>query len=200
VSAGDGFDPVGSAVVEVPVNATTPNEEANLTTAEDVVNALRDAGLPIGEVKVYDAITDPNKQIGRPNGNTAKANFHDTRLELTHTSDNQLDSSSGGSAEVFADHAGAQAHAEYLATVTKGIPALTEYDCCESRTPPPQNRRPPTRRPSGLTTSADRPSRQVPHGHGERKARTAFDDQRCARGLGDGEQRELPGVAQVNGV
>lgn len=113
---------------------TASTEPAKLKTAEDVVNALKNGGLPIGETEVYDATTDPNHQIGRPNGYTSKANFSDTRFELVRDDDNQLDSSSGGSVEVFADHAGAQARAEYLATVTKGMAALTEYDYVQDTT------------------------------------------------------------------
>jgi hypothetical protein len=45
------------------------------------------------------------------------------------------DSASGGSVAVFADHAGAQARAEFLATVTKGMTALTEYDYVQGMTP-----------------------------------------------------------------
>jgi hypothetical protein len=131
-SCADSENTPGPAVASS--SATASTEAAKLTTAEDVVNALRNAGLPIGEVEVYDATTDPNKQIGRPNGYTAKANFHDTRFELTRTRDNQLDSSSGGSVEVFADHAAAQARAEYLATVTKGMAPLTEYDYVQGTT------------------------------------------------------------------
>lgn len=60
----------------------------------------------------------PTISSAGPTATPPKANFHDTRFELTRTNDNQLDSSSGRSAEVFADHAGAQARAN-LATVTK---------------------------------------------------------------------------------
>jgi hypothetical protein len=55
-------------------------------------------------------------------------------IALTRTSDNQLDTSSDDSVEVFADHAGARARAEYLATVTKAVPALTEYDYVQGTT------------------------------------------------------------------
>lgn len=53
--------------------ATTSTEAAKLTSAEDVVHALRNAGLPLGEVEGYNATTDPNNQLGRPNGYTAKS-------------------------------------------------------------------------------------------------------------------------------
>ena len=69
---------------------TASTEPAKLKTAEDVVNALKNGGLPIGETEVYDATTDPNHQIGRPNGYTSKANFSDTRFELVRDDDNNL--------------------------------------------------------------------------------------------------------------
>jgi hypothetical protein len=134
VGCGNAEKPATPAGGGSSTTAVGSTEGSKLKTAEDVVNALKGAGLPIGEVEVYNATTDPNHQLGRPNGYIAKANFHDTRFELIRDSENHIDTASGGSVEVFADAAGARARAEYLATVTKSIPALTEYDYVQGTT------------------------------------------------------------------
>lgn len=51
-----------------------------MSTADQVVDGLRAAGLPIGEVQVFDASNDPNSQLGRPGQYTSKASFADTRI------------------------------------------------------------------------------------------------------------------------
>ena len=52
-----------------------------IETAEECINALKDAGLPIGQIIVYDETTDPNGILGRPGRYTSKADFEDTTVE-----------------------------------------------------------------------------------------------------------------------
>jgi len=56
-------------------------EQKKLETAEDYLSALQEAGCPIGQITVFDAETDPNGNLGRPNQYTAKADFIDTTAE-----------------------------------------------------------------------------------------------------------------------
>ena len=56
-------------------------EQKALETAEDYLVALQEAGCPIGEITVFNAETDPNGNLGRPNQYTAKADFTDTTAE-----------------------------------------------------------------------------------------------------------------------
>jgi hypothetical protein len=108
-----------SALPRTPVPAP-----ANLS-ATDIVNGLKNAGLPIGQVQAYDASNDPNSLLGRPSQYTSKVNFADTRLPAA----SGLDVSGGGSVEVFGSVPDAQVRAKYLATVAQAAPGfLGEYD------------------------------------------------------------------------
>lgn len=112
--------PQGSATV-------TSKAPARISTAEDVVTALRAAGLPIGNMIVYDATTDPNTLLGRPNGYTSKTAFTDTRISGTDTTD-EFDISNGGSVEYFATNELAVSRSEYIQTFGKSLPSLIEYN------------------------------------------------------------------------
>jgi hypothetical protein len=108
--------PKDAAAVEEPTTSTTttttttaPPEPTTLTAAE-VVERLRDAGLPIGEVQVFDASTDPNERLGRPGQYTSKASFADTRIG---TAVDGVDG--GGDVEAFDDPDALSERAEYLA-------------------------------------------------------------------------------------
>jgi hypothetical protein len=119
--------PHAAATLVVPsrtvTTAATPTL-ANLS-ATDIVNGLKNAGLPIGQVQTYDASNDPNHLLGRPGQYTSKVNFADTRLPAA----SGLDVSGGGSVEAFSSLSDAQTRAAYLATVTGALGALGgEYD------------------------------------------------------------------------
>lgn len=97
-------------------------------TGADVMKKLAAAGLPVTLTVDYDETTDPNKQLGRPNGYIDKVAFTDSRIKP----DDVLDSDEGsvelgGGVEVFASEREAQTRADYIKTVTAGTPALTEY-------------------------------------------------------------------------
>jgi hypothetical protein len=102
--------------------------------AENLVEAFKNDGLPIKEIFDYTPENDPNQLLGRPNQYISKANFHDTRFEYRADDPIGIASESGGSVEVFATHDEAQTRADYLAAVTKGIGALTEYDYVQGST------------------------------------------------------------------
>lgn len=103
--------------------------EAAPETARQIVERLAASGMPVDGIGEYDAETDPNDQLGRPGGYTSKAYWVDTTIDSADVLDTTQGSVElGGSVETFGDTAAAQARADYIAEVTAGSPALTEYD------------------------------------------------------------------------
>jgi len=100
---------------------------AGALDANGVVAALKAAGLSIGQVKVYDASSDPNSLLGRPGQYTSKVAFTDANVATSDATD-PFDLTNGGSVEVFASRGDATKRKDYIATVTAGLPVLTEYD------------------------------------------------------------------------
>ncbi|MFD8144744.1 hypothetical protein [Streptomyces sp. NPDC059708] len=75
------------------------------------------------------AENDPNHLLGRPGQYTSKITFTDGRIKAADTEGLEAgDIGYGGSIEVFASTADAKARHDYIQTVTKGVPALAEYD------------------------------------------------------------------------
>ncbi|MGW3061915.1 hypothetical protein ACWC98_39290 [Streptomyces goshikiensis] len=75
------------------------------------------------------AESDPNHLLGRPGQYTSKITFSDSRIKAADTDGLEPgDVALGGAIEAFATPADAQARAAYIQTITKGMPALTEYD------------------------------------------------------------------------
>lgn len=113
-----------SAATAAPADAPA----AEPITGADVVKKLAAAGLPVTLTVDYDETTDPNKLLGRPNGYIDKAAFTDSRIKPNDVLDSDEGSVEvGGGVEVFASEKEAQTRADYIKTVTAGIPALTEY-------------------------------------------------------------------------
>lgn len=94
-------------------------------TAERVVRALQDSGLPVGEVRTYTAENDPDNLLGRPGGYLAKAAFRDTRLEPRSPAEfSVLD---GGIVEVWPSEDAARRRSEAIRRAAEGNPDLVEY-------------------------------------------------------------------------
>ena len=92
-----------------PTTTPVPTTPSNTCyQVEDVINAFKDAGLPIGVVVVYDEATDPNSLLGRPNQYIAKASWEDTRIEQYG------DSPRGGTVEIFDSTKALNDREEYL--------------------------------------------------------------------------------------
>lgn len=109
-----------------PVRTPTPTPKPKPKTAEQLAQALKDAGLPIGEVKVLTAETDD--LLGRPGQYTSKANFVDTRIGQDKlTGITNKDVSPGGSIEVFASSDDLKARKTLIDTLTKSF-SVPEYD------------------------------------------------------------------------
>ena len=95
--------------------------------AAEVVEELRDEGLPVSESETYTAENDPNELLGRPAQYVGKATFMDTRLPPDELVGEGFDVANGGSVESFDNEDDAIARQEYLEIVTQGIPAFAEY-------------------------------------------------------------------------
>jgi hypothetical protein len=95
-------------------------------SASEVLQGLKDKGLPIGESVAYTAENDPNDLLGRPNQYTSKVMFKDTRLNPDPMAKG-FDAQNGGSIEVFEDEDDAIARATYLKNVTGSFSFLAEY-------------------------------------------------------------------------
>lgn len=142
VAAGCGSDEEAAAPsTTTALSTTTASGAAPATTSAslattagarasgEVVAALQANGLPISDVVEVTAASDKNQLLGRPGGYTSKTTFSDTTIDVATVTDSTPGSVElGGSVGVFTDMAGAQARADYIAKVTAGTPALTEYD------------------------------------------------------------------------
>jgi hypothetical protein len=94
-------------------------------SADEVLQGLKDRGMPIGESIAYTAKNDPNELLGRPDQYTSKVNFRDTRLKPDEIA-RGFDVQNGGSIEVFEDQDDATARKEYLKSIGK-VPLFSEY-------------------------------------------------------------------------
>ena len=92
---------------------------ADLTSAESILLALQERGVPIGDYVVYTAEDDPNELLGRPGQYIAKVNFIDTTIGTGSTF---FDTSEGGSIEVFETEEQAQKRADFILRTIESDP------------------------------------------------------------------------------
>ncbi|MEU8781317.1 hypothetical protein [Streptomyces sp. NPDC048637] len=101
-------------------------------TKLDAATALNDIAATVTTAKKSGTVTaanDPNHLLGRPNQYTSKVAFADSRVAASNRSGHKPgDIELGGAIEAFANAADAAARAKYIQAVTKGMPALSEYD------------------------------------------------------------------------
>lgn len=118
-----------TALATAPATAPATATMAAAPDAARIVAALKAAGVPVGEVKVYTAADDPNSLLGRPGQYTGKAAFTLTSIpaDKQDTAD-PFSVENGGSVEVFAGADDAATRARYVAAVTKSMPMFAEYD------------------------------------------------------------------------
>lgn len=81
---------------------------------------MKRAGLPIGDITVFDEDTDPDDLLGRPHQYVDKANFVDTELSA------EDQARSEGTVEVFANADDPSARKAYLEEVS-GSQSLVGY-------------------------------------------------------------------------
>jgi hypothetical protein len=120
--------PAASNHAEPPSPMPVQPEADEPKTGAEVVAVLAAAGIPVKLTVDYDETTDPNKQLGRPNGYLDKVAFVDSRIAVADVADDAAGSVElGGGVELFASQEEAQKRADYIKSVTAGMPALTEY-------------------------------------------------------------------------
>lgn len=75
--------------------------------AEQVMEHLKKAGLPIGRTDVYNVDNDPHRLLGRPDSYIGKTVFHDTRYPLKPNAQDQLIEwqNWGGTLEIYEEEA-----------------------------------------------------------------------------------------------
>ncbi|MFE7595541.1 hypothetical protein [Streptomyces sp. NPDC057494] len=110
--------------------AAAPTEAP--TKALTASDAFKQLSGKVTTAKLSGVVTednDPNKLLGRPNQYTSKITFTDSRIKAEDVAGAEKGSVGlGGAIEVFPTAADAQARADYIQSVTKGIPMLAEYD------------------------------------------------------------------------
>lgn len=100
----------------------TNSVENKPKTASELTEALKNAGLPIDNIIVYDEKSDVNELLGRPNQYISKVNFADTTVEQTDK-ENPI----GGTIETFNNAADLKSRKDYIEKVTKDSPLLEQY-------------------------------------------------------------------------
>lgn len=95
-------------------------------TEDEIVDALSASDLPVINLEVFDAETDPNSLLGRPGQYTVKVSWEDGRLT------DSLDAS--GTLEVFPDAESMQRRADYIEEIGQEVPMLLQWIFTDERT------------------------------------------------------------------
>lgn len=96
----------------------TKSTASEKLTADQVINAFSSAKLPLNNLVVYKAETDPNKLLGRPNQYIERVRWGDEAKEpaiKTH------------SIEIFRSAGDLETRKKYVDSVTNSLPELNEY-------------------------------------------------------------------------
>ena len=114
-----------SACKQVPVDEISESIEQTdaAPDAQEVVNELREFGLPVIEVSIVTAETDEDKLLGQPGQYTSKVNFYDARYPK---SDDDF-TNPINTLEVFANEEDAKARHDSIEDATRGYAFLAEY-------------------------------------------------------------------------
>ncbi|WP_234314261.1 MULTISPECIES: hypothetical protein [unclassified Streptomyces] len=126
-----GCSTVTSTPEAAPIDRSSPAPGPGKVAADATgAFAVISAAVPYAELGgTVTAENDPNHFLGRPHQYTSKITFTDRRIPTDQTEGNEPgDVELGGSVEVFSNPADAKARHDYIRAVTKGVPALTEYD------------------------------------------------------------------------
>jgi len=95
--------------------------------ASGILSQFTAAGLPVGAVDVYTAASDPTHLLGRRHEYTSKANFIDTG-HGGQAAGSRIEVANGGSIEVFASAADANARGRFVTDVPPGASRVAEAD------------------------------------------------------------------------
>ncbi|WP_448620821.1 hypothetical protein [Geodermatophilus sp. URMC 65] len=130
-----------SAAAPESAAAAAPSTTAQVMDAETALATLQDAGLPIADSAVITETNDANDLIGRPGQYVSKVAFADSRLGVP-IDPTEPGNEGGGSIEVFADGADAQARSDYIQeTLQSQSPVCPETTTKSLAGRPPNSRR-----------------------------------------------------------
>jgi hypothetical protein len=117
-----------SATAPESATAAAPSTTAPAMDAATALANLKDAGLPITDSAVITETNDANDLIGRPGQYVSKVAFADSRLGVP-IDPAEPGNEGGGSIEVFADGADAQARSDYIQATLQSLGPIagTEY-------------------------------------------------------------------------
>lgn len=100
-------------------------------TSDDVIAAFKSAELPIGEVLIQTADTDPNDKLGRPGEYIGSAQFEDSRVKqlepMPEIETDEPDLPLGGTIEVFDNAKDLQSRKQYIEQVYEMMPSAKQY-------------------------------------------------------------------------
>lgn len=100
-------------------------------TSDDVIEAFKSAGLPIGRVLIQTAETDPNNKLGRPGEYIESAQFEDSRVKqlepMPELETDEPDLPLGATIEVFDNDRDLQARKQYIEQVYDMLPSAKQY-------------------------------------------------------------------------
>lgn len=115
--------------VESETTTEQVDTKVDTNSPAEIIQAFKDAGLPVGKVVVHTSASDPNKLLGRPDGYIASAHFEDNNVEQDMPIDGEDALPKGGSIEVWKTPEEAQARKNYIEEVVKqmNMPALKQY-------------------------------------------------------------------------
>ncbi len=102
--------------------ATSANGPRSAPAAATVAGRLQSAGLPVADISVLTATSDPDHLLGKPDEYASKATFHDTRLPAAGGVDG------GGAIEAFADGTTLLTRKAYLQDISKASALFKERD------------------------------------------------------------------------
>jgi hypothetical protein len=126
LSDGDSGTSTPTAASTAGATPTAPSALTGLN-AEVVAIKLAATGLPLRTVRVYTADSDPNQLFGKPGGYTSKIEFADARTGVNLNGvTNQDPVEIGGSIEVFANAASADARLQQLRQISAAGGQLTQ--------------------------------------------------------------------------
>lgn len=100
-------------------SATAPTPTPSMLTSQAVLDAFKNAQIPITDVVVYDEKTDPNNLLGRPNQYVGKINFTDSRAKGLKKQDCTI--------EVFDNEDALNARKTYTEGISKASSMFAQY-------------------------------------------------------------------------
>lgn len=102
------------------VNANTTASQESSLTGKQVVDALKNAGIPITKEVVFTEETDPNKLLNRPNQYIEKISWDDARMKDSSGKENVT-------LEVFKNDGDLQDRKGYIEKVNKTASFFNQY-------------------------------------------------------------------------